>query len=97
VRQERRRRGARRCQRALRAATEELSAQRHRVLGVACDVADEDQVAALVDRTVTEFGRLDMAFNNAGIMLPLADAADELADSFDRVTAINARRLGVHE
>jgi NAD(P)-dependent dehydrogenase (short-subunit alcohol dehydrogenase family) len=68
-----------------------LSAQRHRVLGVACDVADEDQVAALVDRTVTEFGRLDMAFNNAGIMLPLADAADELADSFDRVTAINLR------
>ena len=76
---------------ALRAATDELSAQSHRVLGVACDVADEDQVAALVDRTVTEFGRLDMAFNNAGIMLPLVDAADELAGSFDRVTAINLR------
>jgi NAD(P)-dependent dehydrogenase (short-subunit alcohol dehydrogenase family) len=60
-------------------------------LGVTCDVADEDQVAALVDRTVAEFGRLDMAFNNAGIMLPLADAADEPAESFDRVTAINLR------
>ena len=32
-----------------------------------------------------------MAFNNAGIMLPLADAADEPAESFDRVTAINLR------
>ena len=76
---------------ALRAATDELTAAGHRALGVACDVADEDQVAALVDRTVAEFGRLDMAFNNAGIMLPLADAADEPAESFDRVTAINLR------
>ena len=76
---------------ALRAATDELTAAGHRALGVTCDVADEDQVAALVDRTVAEFGRLDMAFNNAGIMLPLADAADEPAETFDRVTAINLR------
>ena len=76
---------------ALRTATDELTAAGHRALGVTCDVADEDQVAALVDRTVAEFGRLDMAFNNAGIMLPLADAADEPAEAFDRVTAINLR------
>jgi NAD(P)-dependent dehydrogenase (short-subunit alcohol dehydrogenase family) len=76
---------------ALRGATDELTAAGHRALDVACDVADEDQVAALVDHTVAEFGRLDMAFNNAGIMLPLADAADEPAESFDRVTAINLR------
>jgi len=49
-------------ERALGAAADELRAQGHRVLGVACDVADEDQVAALVDRTVTEFGRLDIAW-----------------------------------
>jgi NAD(P)-dependent dehydrogenase (short-subunit alcohol dehydrogenase family) len=78
-------------ERALRAATEELSAAGHRTLGVPCDVSDEAQVAALVDRTVAEFGRLDMAYNNAGIMLPLAGAADEPAEAFDRVTAINLR------
>ena len=72
-------------------STDELTAAGHRALGVTCDVADEDQVAALVERTVAEFGRLDMAFNNAGIMLPLADAADEPAESFDRVIAINLR------
>src|SRR3954451_12534297 len=76
---------------ALRAATDELTAVGHRALGVACDVADEDQVAALVERTVAEFGRLDMAFNNAGIMIPPSDAADEPAEHFDRVTAVNLR------
>src|SRR3954451_11240801 len=76
---------------ALSTATGELTAAGHRALGVACDVADEDQVAGLVQRTVAEFGRLDMAFNNAAIMLPLADAADEPAEAFDRITAINLR------
>jgi NAD(P)-dependent dehydrogenase (short-subunit alcohol dehydrogenase family) len=76
---------------ALHAATDELTASGHQALPVTCNVADEDQVAALVERTVAEFGRLDMAFNNAGIMLPLNDAADEPAGNFDRVTAINLR------
>ena len=45
----------------------------------------------MVGATVAAFGRLDMAFNNAGIMVPPTDAADEPAESFDRVTAINLR------
>ena len=49
------------------------------------------QVAAMVDRTVATFGRLDMAFNNAGIQAPPTDAADEPADLFDRVNAVNLR------
>jgi NAD(P)-dependent dehydrogenase (short-subunit alcohol dehydrogenase family) len=60
-------------------------------IGVPCDVADETQVAAMVDRAVAEYGRLDMAFNNAGIMIPPSDAANEPADNFDRVDAINLR------
>ena len=76
---------------ALRAATDELTAAGHRALGVTCDVSDEDQVAALVERTVDAFGRLDMAFNNAGIQVPPCDAADEPAENFDRVNAVNLR------
>ena len=76
---------------ALRAATDDLTAAGHHVLGVVCDVSDEDQVAALVERTVATFGRLDTAFNNAGIMIPPSDAADEPADNFERVNAINLR------
>ncbi|MEM1434474.1 MAG: glucose 1-dehydrogenase [Pseudomonadota bacterium] len=33
-----------------------------------CNVTHEDQVAALADRAVTQFGRLDIMFNNAGIV-----------------------------
>jgi NAD(P)-dependent dehydrogenase (short-subunit alcohol dehydrogenase family) len=76
---------------ALSTATGELTAAGHQALGVVCDVADEGQVAGLVERTVAELGRLDVAFNNAGIMLPLADAAEEPAEAFDRVSAINLR------
>jgi NAD(P)-dependent dehydrogenase (short-subunit alcohol dehydrogenase family) len=76
---------------ALRAATDGLTTAGHTALGVTCDVSDEEEVAALVAHTVASFGRLDMAFNNAGIMIPPSDAADESADSFDRVDAINLR------
>ncbi len=76
---------------AVRAAADELVAAGHEALGVGCDVADETQVAALVDRTVDAFGRLDMAFNNAGIMIPPSDAADEPAERFERVNAVNLR------
>src|SRR5918993_985667 len=76
---------------ALQTATAELTSAGRRALGVACDVSDEEQVAALVDRTVASFGRLDFAFNNAGIQAPPTDAADEPAEIFERVNAINLR------
>ncbi len=60
-------------------------------IGTACDVADEVQVAAMIDLAVARYGRLDMAFNNAGIQVPPSDAADEPLEHFERVTAINQR------
>jgi NAD(P)-dependent dehydrogenase (short-subunit alcohol dehydrogenase family) len=62
-----------------------------RAIGIACDVGDEAEVAAMVDRTIAEYGRLDMAFNNAGIQVPPSDAADEPLAHFERVTAVNQR------
>jgi NAD(P)-dependent dehydrogenase (short-subunit alcohol dehydrogenase family) len=76
---------------AVRAAADKLSAAGHQVLGISCDVSSEDQVAATIDQTVATFGRLDMAFNNAGIEVPFSDAADDLAEYFDRVNAVNYR------
>ena len=39
------------------------------------------------------FGRLDMAFNNAGIITPSIDTADESAENYDKVNNINARGI----
>ena len=70
---------------------ERIIRQRGTAIGIACDVADEAQVAAMIDRAVAEYGRLDMAFNNAGIQVPPSDAAEEPLAHFERVTAINQR------
>jgi NAD(P)-dependent dehydrogenase (short-subunit alcohol dehydrogenase family) len=76
---------------ALRIATDRLTASGGAVIGAPCDVADEAQVAAMVAQAVATFGRLDAAFNNAGVQAPPSDLADEDAAEFDRVTAINLR------
>jgi NAD(P)-dependent dehydrogenase (short-subunit alcohol dehydrogenase family) len=76
---------------ALQAATNTLTTAGHQVLGVKCDVSDEASVADAVGAAVDTFGRLDMAFNNAGIQVPPSDAAHEPAEVFDRVNAINLR------
>ena len=76
---------------AVRSAAKELVAAGHEAIGIRCDVADEAQVAAMVEQTVTTFGRLDAAFNNAGVQAPPRDMADEAAEEFDRVNAVNLR------
>lgn len=48
---------------------ERITAEGGKAVGLACDVADEAQVAAMINRTVAEFGRLDTAFNIAGIQV----------------------------
>jgi NAD(P)-dependent dehydrogenase (short-subunit alcohol dehydrogenase family) len=53
-----------------------------------CDVSDEEQVEALVDATVTAFGQLDFAFNNAGtngVFAPLGDIESEVWDHVMKV------------
>ena len=76
---------------AARAAAEQLVASGHKAIAIRCNVADEADVAAMVDRTVSVFGRLDAAFNNAGVQAPPSDMAEETAENFDRVNAINLR------
>src|SRR5689334_21630185 len=56
----------------MKAEAAKLSALGHKAIALKCDVSDDAQVAAMVDRTVDEFGRLDVAFNNAGVMAHIA-------------------------
>jgi len=76
---------------AVRAAAEGLSASGGKALAVRCDVTDDTQVASMIDRTVFAFGRLDAAFNNAGVMQRRVDTAEISGDEWDRVMAINLR------
>ncbi|MGF6976056.1 NAD(P)-dependent dehydrogenase (short-subunit alcohol dehydrogenase family) [Paraburkholderia sp. JPY465] len=75
----------------LQEAADSLSAKGHEVLAITCDVADEAQVKAMVEQTVQQFGRLDAAYNNAGIQSPVAETADADGKEFDRVQAVNLR------
>ena len=59
---------------------------------VRCDVSKEADVASAVEIAETTYGRLDIAFNNAGIML--ADDADSIAtpeETIDRTLAVNLK------
>lgn len=56
-----------------------------------CDVARATEVEALVATAVKQFGRLDCAYNNAGISGKIARTADETEEGFDRIMAINLR------
>jgi NAD(P)-dependent dehydrogenase (short-subunit alcohol dehydrogenase family) len=72
-------------------AADKLVADGHRAIALRCDVADEEQVAAMVQQTVAAFGRLDAAYNNAGIQTTNIETADADGEEFDRVTSINLR------
>src|SRR5438270_773099 len=61
---------------AVRTAAEQLVAAGHKALAIRCDVAKEREVAAMVEQTVSTLGRLDAAFNNAGIQSPVSEVAD---------------------
>jgi NAD(P)-dependent dehydrogenase (short-subunit alcohol dehydrogenase family) len=78
-------------EKAVRSAAEELSAQGHKTLAIKCDVADDAQVEAMVERTVAAFGGLDAAYNNAGVQNIIAEAADASRKDFDRVMGVNLR------
>jgi NAD(P)-dependent dehydrogenase (short-subunit alcohol dehydrogenase family) len=74
---------------AVREAAEKLVNAGHRALAIPCDVSNDAQVEAMVERTVAEFGQLDAAFNNAGVMAKNAPTADGTLEEFDRVTRVN--------
>jgi NAD(P)-dependent dehydrogenase (short-subunit alcohol dehydrogenase family) len=56
-----------------------------------CDVSRAADAAELVDAALRHFGRLDCAYNNAGISGKIARTADETEEGFDRIIAVNLR------
>ncbi len=60
-------------------------------LGVICDVLEESQVQALVEKTVAHFGRLDIMVNNAGIGYLMKPIIEMQQSDWDTVLGVNLR------
>ena len=60
-------------------------------LFVQCDVSRSAEVAAMVAEVETKFGRLDFAFNNAGIAPPMVPVHEQDEADFDRTIAVNLK------
>ena len=78
---------------AVRKIAERMVAAGHKAIAIACDVTDEAQVKKMIEQTVSAFGRLDAAFNNAGVQSPPVETADTTSEEFDRVNAINLKSV----
>ena len=60
-------------------------------IGVHCDVAQEDQVKALIQTAIDKYGRLDVLCNNAGFGGGMAPLHKQTAEHWDRIHAVNVR------
>jgi NAD(P)-dependent dehydrogenase (short-subunit alcohol dehydrogenase family) len=67
---------------------EELGAH---ALAINCDVRRNEDVQRALNATIEKFGRLDFAFNNAGIEYAIKPAADVTEEEWDRIMDIDLR------
>jgi NAD(P)-dependent dehydrogenase (short-subunit alcohol dehydrogenase family) len=66
-----------------------IGQQGGRALATTCDVTRSDDITAALDQTMESFGRLDVAFNNAGVEQPVTPTADITEDVWNRILDIN--------
>jgi NAD(P)-dependent dehydrogenase (short-subunit alcohol dehydrogenase family) len=62
-----------------------------RSLAVTCDVTRGEDIKAALQSAVERFGRLDIAFNNAGVEQPIKPVHEITDDEWDRLVAVNLR------
>ncbi len=68
-----------------------IRAQHGEAIFVATDVSQETQVKNLVGRTVEKYGRLDIAFNNAGIEQTPTPFLEQTLDTYNQIMDINVK------
>ena len=66
-----------------------IEADGGRALAVRCDVTRAEDVQAALDTTIQTFGRLDAAFNNAGVEQAVMATADLTEEEWSRIIGIN--------
>ena len=76
---------------AVRVAANEVTARGRKAIAICCDVTDKVQVAAMIEQAVDTYGRLDAAFNNAGINCENAPLLERSDGEFDHIIDVNLR------
>ena len=71
------------------AAADTLRGDGHDVTFIRCDVSREEDVKSMVEATVDRYGRLDAAFNNAGIITMPAELSDVPNEDYEKTMAVN--------
>lgn len=74
-----------------RDTVEQIKAMGSEAIFVHADVSNSASVQALVNAAVDTYGRIDAAFNNAGILPPTADFADMKEEDFDRIISVDLK------
>jgi NAD(P)-dependent dehydrogenase (short-subunit alcohol dehydrogenase family) len=77
---------------AAKTLTEEIASTGHRAIFEPTDVTSEPDCRRIVERTLNEFGRIDILFNNAGI-IRRATVIDLNEQDWDRVMAVNVKSI----
>lgn len=78
---------------AVKTEAKKLTDAGYKAIAIRCDVANEADVANMVAQTVAAFGKLDYAYNNAGMHVTVAETADALSDDFDKAIAVNLKGI----
>lgn len=77
----------------LRRVTEDITAAGGDADYVTADLSHASGIEQAVQATVKRFGRLDVAFNNAGIAVHMSSLLDENEEAFDQVQAVNYKGI----
>ncbi len=75
----------------IRDGAETIRAAGGEAIAVRCDVTRDEQVKELIEQTLAQFGRLDYAFNNAGIEIEQGRLAEGSEAEFDAIMGVNVK------
>lgn len=74
---------------AKRSAAEITAATGRRAISIAADISRPGDAERMVEKTLAEFGRLDIAVNNAGFSIPIKGALEVTSEEWERQLAVN--------
>ncbi|MFC6858760.1 SDR family NAD(P)-dependent oxidoreductase [Zunongwangia atlantica] len=69
----------------------ELNENGANTIAIQCDVSSEAEVEKAIAKVVETYGKLDAAFNNAGIQIPAQDITETSEEDYDKILNVNLK------